>query len=171
MARPFRASHGGIELHLEPGESQLLTQLCGDLLQRLGEVDDAAAFDGDPVLGRLFPDGYRDDPGAAAELRALIQSDLREAKVSAATEVLETLIALPEKGRAHLSAEQAAAWLATLNDLRLALGTVLDITDDDDPRFDPSRSDNVDAVDEDEFAVSVYMYLGWLESHLVDALD
>ncbi len=178
MARPFRATRGGIELRLESAEAQLLTQLCGDLLERLGEVDDAAAVEGDPVLGRLFPDGYRDDPEAAAELRSLIQSDLREAKISSAVMVLETLVELPERGRAHLSEEQAAAWLATLNDLRLALGTVLDVTEDDDPRFDPSRSGDADAdadvdadEDEDEFAVSVYVYLGWLQSNLVDALD
>jgi hypothetical protein len=180
MARPFRTSRGRLELRLESAEAQLLEQLCGDLLERLGEVDDRSTLDGDPVLGRLFPDGYRDDPAAADELRSLIQSDLREAKVSSATTVLATLAGLPDNGRASLSPEQAAAWLATLNDLRLALGTLLDITDDDDPRFDrsgqgdadPSGQGDPDAADDyDEVAMSVYLFLGWLQSNLVDALD
>jgi hypothetical protein len=159
-----------VEVRLEVAEAQLLKQLCAELRERLLAVDDAsAAGDVDPALGRLFPDGYRDDPAAAAELRSLIQSDLRDGKLAAVQSVVSTLDALPEGGKSRLDDEQAAAWLSTLNDLRLTLGTALDVTEDDDPRFGQDVAADLD--DPDAFGVAVYLFLGWLQSHLVDALD
>jgi len=53
---------------------------------------------------------------------------LRAGKVAAAKTVLDTL---PEHGgRVILSAEQGETWLRALNDMRLALGVRLDITED-----------------------------------------
>ena len=93
----------------------------------------------DRVLARLLPDFTNDDPDLAAGLRSLHEPELIEAKDAAATLVLETL---PEKGgRIELTPEQADTWLAALNDVRLALGTALDVSEDmpedlpeDDPR-------------------------------------
>ncbi|MGH3586957.1 MAG: DUF2017 family protein, partial [Pseudonocardia sp.] len=74
-----------------------------------------------------------------AGLRSLHEPELIEAKDAAAAAVLE---ALPESGgRMELTVEQADTWLAALNDVRLALGTALDVSEDmpedltpDDPR-------------------------------------
>jgi Domain of unknown function (DUF2017) len=93
----------------------------------------------DRVLARLLPDFTNEDPDLAAGLRSLHEPELIEAKDAAATLVLETL---PEKGgRIELTPEQADTWLAALNDVRLALGTALDVSEDmpedlpeDDPR-------------------------------------
>jgi hypothetical protein len=56
-----------------------------------------------------------------------------------------------------------AAWLGALNDLRLVLGTRLEVTEDsveqDFPPGDPRRE-----------TLALYHYLGWLESQAVDAL-
>ena len=49
----------------------------------------------DPVLARLLPDAYRDDPEAAGEFRRYTEQDLRSGKVAAAQTVLATL---PAKG-------------------------------------------------------------------------
>ena len=93
----------------------------------------------DRVLARLLPDFTAEDPDLAAGLRTLHEPELIEAKDAAAAVVLETL---PEAGgRVELKADQADAWLAALNDVRLALGTALDVSEDmpedlppDDPR-------------------------------------
>ena len=93
----------------------------------------------DRVLARLLPDFTTEDADLAAGLRSLHEPELIEAKDAAASVVLETL---PEAGgRIELSPEQADAWLAALNDVRLALGTALDVSEDmpdelppDDPR-------------------------------------
>lgn len=97
----------------------------------------------DRVLARLLPDFERvdlgADPDSAGALRSLHEPDLVEAKDTAARTVLETL---PEHGgTVRLTDHQAEVWLRAINDVRLALGTTLDIDDDtpdvlppDDPR-------------------------------------
>jgi hypothetical protein len=63
----------------------------------------------------------------------------------------------------RLTQEQAEAWLTALNDLRLVLGTRLDVSDD--PHLERLRPDDPDAVE-----LSVYAYLSWLQEQLVEAL-
>ena len=67
---------------------------------------------------------------AAAELRSLIQDDLRDGKIASARTVLETLSELPPNGRRLLEDEQAKCFLGSLNDMRLAWGTALDVTEE-----------------------------------------
>ena len=93
----------------------------------------------DRVLARLLPDFTTEDSDLASGLRSLHEPELIEAKDTAAATVLDTL---PEAGgRLELTPDQADAWLAALNDVRLALGTALDVSEDmpeqlpdDDPR-------------------------------------
>lgn len=63
----------------------------------------------------------------------------------------------------RLDEEQLVAWLGSLNDLRLVLGTRLEVTEEDYER---------DVPDEDPRrpAFAVYHYLSWLEEELVEAL-
>ena len=93
----------------------------------------------DRVLARLLPDFTTEDADLAAGLRPLLEPALIEAKDAAASAVLATLPA--DGGKIELTPEQADAWLAALNDVRLALGTALDVSEDmpdelppDDPR-------------------------------------
>jgi Domain of unknown function (DUF2017) len=93
----------------------------------------------DRVLARLLPDFTTEDADLAAGLRQLHEPALIEAKDAAASAVLATLPA--DGGKIELTPEQADAWLAALNDVRLALGTALDVSEDmpdelppDDPR-------------------------------------
>jgi hypothetical protein len=162
MALPFRRYGVDVEMQFEAGEVQLVRQLVAYLVRRLGGVDDAEPVV-DPVLRRLFPDGYTDDPKAAAELRSLIQDDLRDGKIASARVVLETLAELPDSGRLLLDTAGSSAWLGTLNDLRLTLGTALDVTEETD--LEPDTDDETE-----NFALNVYHFLGWLQGNLVEAL-
>lgn len=93
----------------------------------------------DRVLARLLPDFTTEDADLAAGLRSLHEPVLIDAKREAVAVVLDTL---PETGgRVELTPGEADAWLAALNDVRLALGTALDVSEDlpeelaaDDPR-------------------------------------
>jgi hypothetical protein len=125
---------------------------------------DAAEQPDDPVLARLLPDGYRDDPEAAREFRAFTESSLRSAKVAAASTLLSTLPA--GGGRVKLSPEQAEAWLRSLNDVRLALGVRLGVTDDFDGRIDELPSDDPRSA-----YVWIYQWLAYLQESLVLALS
>ena len=117
----------------------------------------------DPVLARLLPDAYRDDPEAAGEFRRYTEQGLRSGKVAAAQTVLDTLPA--GGGHVRLGPEDAQAWLRALNDVRLAIGTVLGITED--------YEDEMEAVgwaDPRSAYLEVYHWLGYVQDSLVRAL-
>ena len=117
----------------------------------------------DPVLARLLPDAYGDDPESAGEFRRYTEPGLRSGKVEAARTVLATLPAAG--GRVRLSPGDAEAWLRSLNDVRLALGVVLGITEDYEHEFA-----NTEPGDPREAYLHVYDFLTFLQETLVRAL-
>ena len=126
-------------------------------------MDAPAAPPEDPVLARLLPDAYGDDPEAAGEFRRYTEHDLRSGKVAAAQTVLATLPATG--GRVRLSAGDAEAWLRSLNDVRLALGVILGITEDYEREFG-----ELDPDDSRQAYLHVYDFLTYLQETLVRAL-
>ena len=122
-----------------------------------------SALPEDPVLARLLPDAYGDDAEAAGEFRRYTEPGLRSGKVAAAQTVLATLPAAG--GRVRLSAGDAEAWLRSLNDVRLALGVVLGITEDYEREFA-----SIDPEDPREAYLHVYDFLTFLQETLVRAL-
>lgn len=120
----------------------------------------------DPVLTRLLPDGYRDDPEAAGELRRLTEPSLRAEKVRNAQAVLD---ALPARGGSLTLAgdEAALAWLRALNDVRLALGTRLEVTEE----MDLAAEVAADPDSERSYALIVYDWLGWLQETLIRSVS
>lgn len=118
----------------------------------------------DPALARLLPDAYRDDPEAAAAMRGLTEGSLRLAKIEAADRVLKELPG--SGGRVSLDDDSAQAWLGALNDVRLVLGTRLEVTDGTDPQAEAKSEPDPERAN----ALVVYAWLGWLQETLVDAL-
>jgi hypothetical protein len=96
----------------------------------------------DPVLARFFPDAYPGDEQSGSEFRRYTETSLRERKLSDATTALASISGAGPQFA--MDQEQLQAWLGALNDLRLALGTRLDVQEDwvaqlsalgpDDPR-------------------------------------
>ena len=137
-----------------------------------GPLDDVAALlsnpgpaapPDDPVLARLLPDAYRDDTEAAGEFRRFTEQELRSGKLAAAQTVLDTL---PEEGgRVELTEEDGQVWLRALNDVRLALGVRLDITEDT-----AQRTQDLDPADPRAAYLWVYDWLTYLQETLVRAL-
>jgi hypothetical protein len=117
----------------------------------------------DPVLARLLPDAYQEDPEAAGEFRKYTESSLREAKKYFAQTLLETLP--PKGGRVKLNADQARDWLRALNDVRLMFGVRLEVTED----FEDQLS-SLDPKDPRAAAFEVYGWLGAVQESLVRAL-
>jgi uncharacterized protein DUF2017 len=175
----FRATSGGVTARFARPEAAIIRDLVGQVVELVvadmpaPDADELAAMVGlsdstevpeDPVLARLLPDGYRDDPDAAQEFRRFTESGLRSAKVESAQTLLQTLPA--SGGKVRLSAEQAEAWLRSLNDVRLALGVRLGVTDD----FDGLSGELGD--DDPRFAyIQVYQWLAFLQESLVAALS
>ncbi|MGY1435974.1 DUF2017 domain-containing protein [Streptomyces reniochalinae] len=144
----------------------------------------------DPVLARLFPDAYgpgpgpgpspeaepgsdeaaraRHDRGASAEFRRYTENDLRARKREDGLAVVRSLDALTPGDRGAvltLGPEESRRWLGTLNDLRLALGTRLEVSDDSDDEL-YSLPDS----DERKPLVMAYLWLGSLQETLVETL-
>ena len=91
-------------------------------------TDEPAEAPEDPVLARLLPDAYRDDPAAAGEFRKYTESSLRESKKYFAQALLDTLPS--SGGRVMLTGDQARDWMRALNDVRLMFGVRLEVTED-----------------------------------------
>ena len=146
-----RTGKGEIRLRLPRDERALLRSLPGQLRRLLVEAPD------DPSLERLFPRAYGDDADANAVYDELVHGDLLEGRRRALRVIEETL------DQDRLTKEQAEAWLTALNDLRLVLGTRLDVTED--MLLERLRPDDPNA-----FELSLYAYLSWLQEQLVEAL-
>ena len=134
--------------------------------QTAAEADPAATprLPEDPVLARLLPDAYADDPEAAGEFRKYTESSLREAKKYFAQTLLDTLP--PKGGRVKLTADQARDWLRTLNDVRLMFGVRLEVTEDFEEQLAALAPGDPKIA-----AFEVYGWLGAVQESLVRALD
>jgi hypothetical protein len=123
----------------------------------------------DPVVERLFPDAYNDDPPQAADFRRYTEGDLKTAKIDQAGAILA---ALPSNGGAvvRLDAEAAEAWLRALNDARLALGIRLDLKDDTDLLEELDEAVMHDPTSARVRQLTMYEYLGVLQESLLDAV-
>ncbi len=150
LPRKFqRDPAGGVRLNFEEQELLLLRELLADLEILLEDPDD-------PAVRRLFPPAH-DDLESEEQYRSLVRGQLVGGRAEALATVRETL------GRETLSPKEADAWLRAFNDLRLVLGTRLDVTEDIDfEGLDPREPRGRDLM--------VYAYLSWLQEELVEAL-
>ncbi|MCF2532313.1 DUF2017 domain-containing protein [Yinghuangia sp. KLBMP8922] len=119
----------------------------------------------DPVLARLLPDAYRDDPEASSEFRRYTENDLRLRKCDNARMVRGDIAAAGTEGHMVLDEQHAQAWLGALNDLRLALGTNLGVSEDID-----AYAESLDPDDPRLAMLAVYHWLGALQETLVESL-
>ncbi|MFF5333959.1 DUF2017 domain-containing protein [Streptomyces sp. NPDC013181] len=191
MAGHFEATPGGgAAVALDEVEIAILRSLAVQLLELIGPGDEpaegedplAALFTegpseppADPALARLFPEAYGDEDdelrAASAEFRRFTENDLRTRKRDDALAVVRTLDALAPAGEGAvltLDADECRHWLGSLNDLRLTIGTRLEVTDEDDgeegslyrlPDSDPRKP-----------MVMAYLWLGALQETLVETM-
>jgi hypothetical protein len=145
-----RGRRGEIELRLSRDERTLLASLAAEL---------RAELDGDtrdPSLRRLFPPAYDDDADEQA-YRELAGDSLLDGRRAALELMGETV------DGDRLSAEEADAWLRALNDLRLVLGTRLDVQED-------TFASDLRPDDPNAPALAVYGWLSWQQEQLVAVL-
>ena len=153
-------------------EKSVLDQLARELIDLLGEGDEhddpLAAIVGistndripdDPALARLLPDAY-EQPEHSGEFRRYTEHHLREGKRARLEELrhgLNESLELDEAG--------AMKCAMALNDIRLFLGTRLEVTAD--------FEEQVAAMNEDDprkAGYAVFSWLGWLQQNLLDLL-
>ena len=172
----FTRHRGAVRAELDQVEAQVLGDLAEQVLSLVEAPsvsdDPLAAMVGmsggdvvppqDPVLSRLLPDAYRDDDAAASDFRRYTDAELRARKRADAEHVLASLPA--EGGRVELDRDDVDRWLGFLNDVRLALGTVLEVSEETD-------HDDHDPEDPAYQALQVYAWLGYLQESLLSCVD
>lgn len=170
----FKSGLGGkLTLKLDDAEQGVLSQLFDQMTELLDDPENELGTDplaqllnmagstqisDDPALARLFPDGYSDDEHASADFRRFTEQDLRAQKQAALATVQGTLSGW--SGKVSITSQQAQDWLKAINDLRLVLGTRLEITDEVETDFEA-----------DEPGIHLYNYLTYLQGTLIDALS
>jgi hypothetical protein len=147
-----RTRSGQFELKLSADEREVLRGLptqMRDALQ-LGRND--------PAVARLNPQACLDDAEVDAEFHRLMDEDLNDGRL-AALAVFENTV-----DSARLDEEEAMAWLRAVNDVRLLLGTRLDVSEDPAQR-------KVSPDDPRAPGFALYDYLSLLTQELVEALE
>ena len=156
--RAVRRTSAGFVLDLDADEIHLVRRLIGEVRQLV--VD--GAHD-DPKLQRLFPPAYTDDESGESEYRRLMRDELVTSRV-AAIDAVEAVLAPSEGGegggtvRAVFDHAGLEALATSLNSVRLVLGTLLGISDED---AEP---------DSDVPEVALYHFLSWMLDGVVEAL-
>ncbi|MGE3620834.1 MAG: DUF2017 family protein [Acidimicrobiia bacterium] len=112
-------------------EAQASPTLSGVVRSLTGEVRDLLLADtDDPRLRRLFPPGYGTDEARDAEYQVLVRDELLGRRLAALDALDEGIGA---EGRHELDGAALTAWMTAVNDVRLVLGTVLDVEEDQEP--------------------------------------
>jgi hypothetical protein len=143
------AREGAFLLLLPEGERELLLQLLGELRTFLKLGPD------DPRLRRLYPAAYSDDEEKDAEYRRMTHEELASGRLAAIDTVEGTV------GAEELTPDELTAWMHAVNSLRLVLGTMLDVDEDDPFAVDPE--------DPNAREYMLYGYLGLLLEEIVQA--
>jgi hypothetical protein len=147
-----------------PGQPASLDSAAPEELEKMLGLSGNAELPDDPVLARLLPDAYSDDPDASAEFRRYTEETLRAAKINSAHAVLASLPA--GGGDVVLSEPECQHWLKALNDVRLALGVRLGITDEEQ-----DLTENLAASDPRSAYIWVYQWLAYLQDSLIESLS
>ena len=176
----------GFRSSLDAHEASLLHGLVTSMLAMLDDRESSAPADelaeitgiktgnprrpSDETMRRLLPDFYRTErthPAGSANaeslngaLRSLHEPEIIDAKREAGQRLLRTLPA--GGGRFELTEDDANAWIASVNDVRLALGTMLGVG--------PEGPEQLPADHPMAGHLDVYQWLTVLQEYLVVAL-
>jgi hypothetical protein len=151
MEAAFSKEGDRFTVRLSRGVRGLLVELCQQS-RALLEGEDPSS---DPAVSRLFPPAYPDDPLQNLEFETNLGAAPRSGKLEALDVVERTANA------STLTEDEILAWIGVVNDLRLVLGTRIEITeeatDEDFPADDPRHE-----------SYRVYQFLGYLLQELLE---
>ena len=182
MKREFKRTGSLIRVRLTDYEAGLLGSLVEQFVELI-EADEAEPASSDPfelwqaelatsepldrtdpVISRLFPDAYPDDPAASAEFRRLTQTRQRNDRRDQAEVVLRALEESDGGSRpVQVQLSDLDAWLKTLTALRLSLASRLGIRTADDV-------DDAESLGDDDprgYVFRVYEWLAYVTESLI----
>ncbi len=153
---PVEAVRGGWRITLDDEERKLLVRLMGELRALLTGPDD------NELLRRLFPVAYPEDEEKEAEYQRLMREELVASRLAAIESVSRTIDPAGDRARQLLDEGETIAFMQSINAIRLVLGSMLGITDDE-------SADDADSADSPEH--NLYDFLSWLLEWTVRSLS
>ncbi len=150
-ARAVRRKGDAFELRIGRRESDAIRGAAGQVRALIvGDADD-------PLLGRLFPPAYNQAADAERETdyRSLMHDELVQRRLAN----LDALVGALDAER--LTRDELEAFMGAVNDVRLVLGTRLDVREDDAPWTGMTGPD--------AGLRALYAYLSWLLDQAVSA--
>lgn len=164
MARrrlPFEFSKkNGYRCNLDSDEIHLMRRLLGEVRELLTTTD----VD-DPKMQRLFPPAYDQavDADANADYARLMHEELVASRLESLSAIDEIFSEEAAQSGApqSITEDQLHAVAKSLNGVRLILGSLLGITDDEDDRSQTAAPENM----------ALYHYLSWLLECAIGALS
>jgi hypothetical protein len=151
-AGAFTRTDRGYWLLLGADERALVARLLDELRTLLMKPSDASG----EALVRLFPVVHPEDAAREAEYQHLMRDELVASRLAGITAV-EQVIGPGEPGpgasRVLLDEEQLVAFMQAVNAVRLVLGTMLDVSEDD------TISDETGALAPE---YHLYAFLSWV---------
>ena len=146
-----------VHISLNEDEASLMRSLVGEMKVLL-EAD----IPNDAIKSRLFPPAF-DDPDDEKAFEELTRTELEETKIAAVRAVEDQL------GRSggvdiDLDDDGLGTWLRLLTDLRLAIGTRLEVTEE-------TMAAEIDPSDPNAPAISVLHWLGWMTEAILERVE
>jgi hypothetical protein len=155
VGRVVTRSGSGFALHLSKDEREVVTRLLEELRTLQADPDAAEA------TTRLFPVVHPHDPDQEAEYQRLMRAELIESRAAGIDTAVEVL---SRPGRKiHLEETELLAFTRAINSVRLVLGTILEVTEDDDLDAPP------ELVDSPEY--QLYAYLSYVLDASIRAMS
>lgn len=142
-------------MRLNVEERALVARLLDELGALLTEPADPTTTE------RLFPVVHPDRPQQEAEYQRLMRDELVASRLAGIATVKGVLAGQGNGKKVTFSEDELVAFMQALNSVRLVLGTLLDITDDDD---DSPENGLVPEY-------QLYAYLSWVLDSAVHALS
>ena len=141
-------------LNIGADERAVIGRLLTELRALLTSDDDAS-----PLLQRLFPTAYPDDEEKEAEYQRLMREELVTSRVFQ----LDVVAGYLSDDDATLDEGQVIALMQSVNAVRVVLGTMLDVGEDDEIGAG-------DVGDDLEAERQLYGFLSWLLDWIVRSL-
>ena len=146
-----------VTLSLTDDEASLLRSLIGEMKVLL-EAD----IPRDAIKARLFPPAF-DDPEAEKDFEELTRTELEDTKLTA-VRTAEEQLGPTGPAEIELDDDGVGTWLRLLTDLRLAIGTRLEVTEE-------TMAAEIDPSDPNGAALSVLHWLGWMSEAILERVE
>lgn len=161
----FQNADGGLRLTIDEHSRAVVVHLLGELRAEVESAKEAPFSELAPHMKRLFPAAYHADEKRDEEYRRLTHGDLADAHLGAVDDAIRLLDPGAVFSRADLD-----RFVRAINAMRLVLGTMLDVSEDEDSEEDQASSGQAEADDPTVMQRQVYDYLGWLLHTSLDEL-